>query len=101
MAKSDTVVAVKPNLSLAEPSLFNIVYVNDHVTTMEWVIESLMTHFSYEFDRAMDVTQRVHNEGSAVVATLPYELAEQKVVEITLEARLAGFPLVVRMEAND
>jgi ATP-dependent Clp protease adaptor protein ClpS len=101
MAKSDTVVAVKPNLSLAEPSLFNIVYVNDNVTTMEFVIESIMTHFSYEFDRAMDVTQRVHNEGSAVVATLPYELAEQKVVEITLEARLAGFPLVVRMEAND
>jgi ATP-dependent Clp protease adaptor protein ClpS len=101
MAKSDTAVAVKPNLSLAEPSLYNVVYVNDNVTSMEWVIESLLTHFNYEFERAMELTQRIHNEGSAVVATLPYEIAEQKVVEITLEARLAGFPLQVRMEAND
>jgi ATP-dependent Clp protease adaptor protein ClpS len=101
MAKSDTVVVVKPNLGISQPSLFNVVYVNDSVTTMEWVIASLIDHFNYDLERSLDVTQRVHNEGSAVVATLPYEIAEQKVAEITSEARLAEYPLIVRMESNE
>jgi ATP-dependent Clp protease adapter protein ClpS len=33
-----------------------------------------------------------------VVAVLPFEIAEQKGVEITLAARANGFPLQIRLE---
>jgi ATP-dependent Clp protease adapter protein ClpS len=33
-----------------------------------------------------------------VVAVLPYELAEQKGVEITVQARGEGYPLQIKLE---
>jgi ATP-dependent Clp protease adapter protein ClpS len=41
---------------------------------------------------------KIHHEGSSIVATLPFEMAEQKGVEVTLLARGNGFPLVVKLE---
>jgi ATP-dependent Clp protease adapter protein ClpS len=41
---------------------------------------------------------KVHQEGSAVVATLPFEMAEQKGIEVTMLARNNGFPLQVKLE---
>ena len=42
----------------------------------------------------------MHDDESAVVATLPYELAEQKGIEVTLDARSKGYPLQVKVEAE-
>jgi ATP-dependent Clp protease adapter protein ClpS len=42
----------------------------------------------------------IHHNGSAVVAVLPYEIAEQKGTEVTLEARQQGYPLQVKLEAS-
>lgn len=82
------------------PSLFNVIYVNDNVTTMEFVVESLRSIFGHDETTAMHITDKIHTEGSAVAATLPYELAEQKGVEVTLLARNNGFPLAVKLEAD-
>jgi ATP-dependent Clp protease adapter protein ClpS len=38
--------------------------------------------------------------GSAVVAVLPYEIAEQKGIEITVDARNEGFPLQIKLEPD-
>jgi len=44
------------------------------------------------------LANRIHEEGSGIVATLPYEMAEQKGIEATLLARNNGFPLSVKLE---
>jgi ATP-dependent Clp protease adapter protein ClpS len=41
---------------------------------------------------------KIHNEGSAVVGTYDYEIAEQKALETTKLSRDQGFPLSVRLE---
>ena len=87
-----------PKENLAEPSLFNVIYMNDNETTMEFVIESLKIVFDYTEEDAAFVTIKIHEDGSAVVATLPYEMAEQKGIEVTLLARNNGFPLNVKLE---
>jgi ATP-dependent Clp protease adapter protein ClpS len=46
------------------------------------------------------LTKNIHENGSAVVAVLPYEIAEQKGIEVTLEARSQGYPLQVKVEAE-
>jgi ATP-dependent Clp protease adaptor protein ClpS len=100
MSKTETKVKIKPNLSLKEPPLFKIIYINDDVTSMEFVVGSLIDYFDYTKDTAMTITENIHNDGSAVVAVLPYEIAEQKGIEVTLEARSQGYPLQIKVEAE-
>jgi len=90
----------KTNLALAEPPLYKIIYINDNVTSMEFVVGSLIDYFNYTQDTASSITHNIHEEGSAVVAVLPYEIAEQKGIEVTLEARSQGYPLQVKVEAE-
>lgn len=95
---TETQVKIKPKEGLAEPSLFNVIYVNDETTTVEFVIETLVIIFNYDRMAAEDITMKIHADGSAVVATMPFEMAEQKGVEVTQLARTNGFPLVVKLE---
>jgi len=67
---------------------------------MEFVVGSLIDYFNYNQDTASTITQNIHEEGSAIVAVLPYEIAEQKGIEVTLDARSQGFPLQVKVEAE-
>jgi ATP-dependent Clp protease adaptor protein ClpS len=89
---------IKPNLRLQEPPLFRVIYLNDDVTSMEFVIESLIEYFNYNPDTAGVITHDIHEKGSAVVAVLPYEIAEQKGIEVTLDARNKGYPLQIKVE---
>lgn len=101
MPKELTKTKIAPNLDIKEPSMYNVIYINDEVTTVDFVIESLINVFDHSWDTASELTQRIHELGSSVVATLPYEIAEQKGVEVTQLARKQGFPLTVKLEATD
>jgi ATP-dependent Clp protease adaptor protein ClpS len=98
--ESVTRVRIAPKTNIPEPHQYRVVYLNDNVTTMEFVIESLRSVFDYEVDKAMAITQEIHEEGSAVVSILPFEMAEQKGVEVTILARNNGFPLQVKIEPD-
>ena len=91
---------IKPNHALQEPPLFKVIYINDEVTTMEFVVDTLCEYFSYNPDTASNITADIHKDGAATVAVLPYEIAEQKGIEVTLEARSKGFPLQIKVEAE-
>ncbi len=87
-----------PNLDLKEPPMYKVIYINDNVTTMEFVIETLVEIFNHSPETAQDVTLKIHEEGSGTAAILPYEMAEQKGVEVTQLARNNGFPLQIKLE---
>jgi ATP-dependent Clp protease adaptor protein ClpS len=98
MSHADIVTQINVNNELTEPPMFKVIYLNDNGTTMEFVIESLMNFFDYNTDTAVKITQDIHAEGSAIVAVLPYEVAEQKGIEVTLCARSVNMPLQVKLE---
>ena len=98
MAQSETRTKIKINESVKEPPMFKVVYLNDNTTSMEFVIESLMEYFDYTSETAEQITVDIHETGSACVAVLPYEIAEQKGIEVTLCARSQNFPLQVKLE---
>ena len=97
---ANTEAKIKPNFALQEPPLFRVIYMNDEVTTMEFVVDSLCEFFSYNPDTASQITTDIHANGSAIVAVLPYEIAEQKGIEVTLDARSKGYPLQIKVEAE-
>lgn len=100
MPNAETKTKIKPNLKLQEPPLYKIIYVNDDHTTMDFVVYSLVEYFNYTDDTATNITKDIHDKGSAVVAVLPYEIAEQKGIEVTLDARAKGYPLQIKVEAE-
>ena len=96
--KAVTKVRPTPNLDLKEPPLYRVIYINDDVTTMEFVVETLVSIFNHTPESAEAVTLKIHEEGTGTAAVLPYEMAEQKGVEVTQLARNNGFPLQIKLE---
>ena len=98
MSQSDTATKIQVNYDVKEPPMFRVIYLDDNLTSAEFVVESLVSVFSYNNDTALQITENIHNEGSAVVAVLPYEIAEQKGVEVTMSARSQNYPLQLKLE---
>lgn len=90
----------KTEIFIKEPPMFKVIYLNDDRTSVEFVIDSLIEHFEYTPDTAETITMDIHESGSAVVAVLPYEIAEQKGIEITVSARAENYPLQIKLEPD-
>ena len=101
MTQTATHNRTKISEAIQEPPMFKVIYLNDDHTAMEFVIESLQEHFNYSFESAQQISIDIHESGSAVVAVLPFELAEQKGIEVTLSARSQSYPLQVKLEPED
>ena len=101
--KSETVVRprIEPKLNIPEPHNYRVIYINDETTAMEFVIESLIDVFNYSAETAFQITEDIHHAGSAVVAVLPYEIAEQKGGEVISSARIQNFPLQIKVEPDN
>jgi ATP-dependent Clp protease adaptor protein ClpS len=96
--QSTTKVKVKPRTDIEPPRQFKVIYLNDEITTMEFVITTLMDIFDHDTESAANITQKIHEEGSAVVGVYPFEIAEHKGVEVTVMDRANGYPLEVKIE---
>ena len=88
----------KEKIKIEEPSKYDVLFLNDEITTVEFVIKILKQIFSKSQDEAIKVTQQIHEQGSGVVGTYLHEIAEQKGIETTLLAREAGYPLQVKIQ---
>jgi len=97
---TQTEVSPTVKTDVKEPPRFRVIYINDEVTSLDFVIGSLGEYFGYSEHAAEALALNIHQNGSAVVAVLPYEIAEQKGIEITMSARSKGFPLQIRLEPD-
>lgn len=100
MPQPDTKTATRTRTDIKEPPLFRVIYMNDDTTSIDFVIASLIEHFDYTTESAEKIAADIHQSGAAVVAVLPYELGEQKGIEITIAARAEGYPLQIKLEPN-
>jgi ATP-dependent Clp protease adaptor protein ClpS len=101
MSQVDTIVKPTIGINLKEPPMFRVIYLNDNQTTMEFVIDTLIDFFNYTEETAVKITQDINEIGSAVVAVLPYEIAEQKGIEVTVCARTNNYPLQIKLEPEN
>ena len=83
---------------ISEPGRYNVIFVNDDSTPMEWVIELLVNIFKHTHSSAENLTMEIHTNDSAVVGTYSYEIAEQKTIEATQSSREHGFALQIKLE---
>lgn len=98
MTIADPVAVEKTKLDIEEPGFYKVIFINDDVTPMEFVIEILQKIFKHDLETSQQIMMTVHTEGSAIAGVYSYEIAEQKGVESTMLARNNGFPLQVKVE---
>ena len=78
--------------------MFKVLLLNDHYTTMEFVVMVLEQVFHKNADEAMAIMLAVHQAGKGVAGLYPKEIAETKVGIVQHMARKDGFPLQCVME---
>lgn len=76
-----------------QPPLFRVVMHNDDYTTMEFVVEALMSVFHKGPTEANRIMLHIHFRGEGVCGVFPFEVAETKVARVHAMARSRGFPL--------
>jgi ATP-dependent Clp protease adaptor protein ClpS len=92
---------VEKNLEdLKKPGKYKVVVCNDDYTPIEFVVSMLIKIFRHSQTAAVEITMEVHNKGRAVAGTYSYEIAEQKTVDSINLARLNGWPLIIKLEAE-
>lgn len=81
-----------------EPPLFRVLLHNDDYTTMEFVVELLVSVFHKSLEEATRIMLNVHRSGTGVCGVYIFEIAETKVETVHQLAREHGYPLKSSME---
>jgi len=83
---------------LKEPEMYKVILLNDHYTTMDFVVEIIRTIFHKSAGEATKIMMDVHKKGQGVVGTYPLDIASTKVWQVQEKAREKDFPLECVLE---
>ena len=86
---------MKNKKSKLENKIYDVIFFNDDITTMEFVVRVLMQIFSKSHFKAEIIMRRVHEEGKGIVGSYIHEIAGQKKIETLALAEQENFPLKV------
>ncbi|MFW5808732.1 MAG: ATP-dependent Clp protease adaptor ClpS [Spirochaetota bacterium] len=86
------------DIEIREPSMYRVIMHNDHYTTMQFVVEVIMTVFHKSEEEASRLMLQIHNTGSAVCGVYILDIAQTKVNHVHMLAKREGFPLKCTLE---
>ena len=78
-----------------ENKIYDVIFFNDDITTMEFVVRVLMQIFGKSYFKAEIIMRRVHEEGKGIVGSYIHEIAGQRKLETAILAEQENFPLKV------
>jgi ATP-dependent Clp protease adaptor protein ClpS len=88
----------RTGVDIREPRRYRVLLHNDDYTTMEFVVEVLVTVFHKNLSEATAIMLAVHERGLAACGVYTEEIAETRISQVHDRARKAGFPLRCSME---
>ncbi len=96
--------AINTNLELFDevkikyPSKYKVFMLNDDYTSMEFVIDMLITIFHKSHTQAETIMLDIHKKERGLCGVYTHEIAETKVMQVRKKAADNGFPLKATME---
>ena len=90
--------SVAEDTSIPLPPEKNVVFYNDNFTTMEFVVDILVSIFNKSRETAEELMMQVHTEGSSIVGVYTYDIAVSRTNLAIQAARKNGYPLRVEIE---
>lgn len=91
----------KEKVEIKKPRMFRVIFHNDDVTPVAFVIKALIEFFSKSVDDAKSLTHEIHTTGSAVVGVYTKEIAETRVARTLSNAEDHDFPLEITIEPDE
>ena len=88
----------RTNEEIREPKQYRIVLLNDDYTTMDFVVEVLVTVFHKPAAEATKIMLDVHRKGRGTCGVYTYDIAASKVAQVHEMARMREFPLKCSLE---
>jgi ATP-dependent Clp protease adaptor protein ClpS len=88
----------KERIDVKYPKKYKVLLLNDDYTSMEFVIDVLMSIFHKNFSEAEAIMLEVHKNEKGLCGIYTHEIAETKVMQVHKKARDNGFPLRAEME---
>lgn len=89
---------VRAKIKAKHPRLYQVLLLNDHYTTMEFVVEVLVEVFGKTVEDASQIMLDIHKNGKGVGGIYPLDIAKTKVVAVANRAKAQGFPLRILCE---
>ncbi len=89
---------IAEDTSIFLPPEKKVVFYNDDYTTMDFVVDVLISVFNKSKEEAEVIMQTVHKNDSAVVGTYTFDIAVSRKNLAVQIARKNGFPLRVEVE---
>jgi len=98
MEMTDIQTLTREKIKLEEPGLYDVIFLNDNITTTEFVVRVLKQIFGKTQEQAEAIMNKVHKDGQGIVGSYVHEVAEQKGIEATLLARQENMPLQIKVK---
>ena len=95
---TDIQTLTREKIKLEEPGMYDVIFLNDNITTTEFVVRVLKQIFGKTQEQAEAIMTKVHKDGQGVVGSFVHEVAEQRGIETTLLARQENFPLQIKVK---
>jgi ATP-dependent Clp protease adaptor protein ClpS len=90
---NETDLAARKKRKLAEPEKFRVIMLNDDYTTMDFVVDILITIFNKSAEDAARVMMDIHRTGRGTAGIYPFDIARTKAEQAHTLARQHEFPL--------
>jgi len=90
---SGTKLADRSEEKLREPENYRVILLNDHYTTMEFVVDILITIFQKNKEEANRIMLDIHRKGKGIAGLYPWDIALTKAEQVHTAAAQKEFPL--------
>jgi len=85
-------------VKIKHPKKYKVFMLNDDYTSMEFVIDILITIFHKSYSQAENIMLDIHKKERGLCGVYTHEIAETKVMQVHRKAKDNGFPLRATME---
>jgi ATP-dependent Clp protease adaptor protein ClpS len=85
-------------LVLSFPKKYKVYLLNDDYTSMDFVIDILISIFHKNYEQAEKIMLEIHKKERGLCGVYPHEIAETKVIQVIKKSKENGFPLKATME---
>jgi len=86
------------DVMIKHPKKYKVFILNDDYTSMDFVVDILMTVFHKSYEQAENIMLEVHKKDRGLCGVYTHEIAETKVMQVIKKAQDSGFPLKATME---
>jgi len=91
--KTDSSFKAEHEELVKKPDMYKVIMHNDHYTTMDFVVEVLVSIFNKAAPEATNIMMNIHKKGNDVCGVFTLDIAQTKIDQVHTRAKSNNYPL--------